>query len=33
MTLGGRGMWTLGDLIMVITGSFTDKDGNKITNN
>lgn len=33
ITLGGCGIWTLVDLIMIITGSFTDKDGNKITNN
>ena len=32
ITLGGCGIWTLSDLIMIITGSFTDKDGNKITN-
>ena len=29
ITLGGCGIWTLVDLIMIITGSFTDKDGNK----
>lgn len=32
ITLGGCGIWTHIDLIMIITGSFTDKDGNKITN-
>lgn len=32
ITLGGCGIWTLIDLIMIITGNFTDKDGNKITN-
>ena len=32
ITLGGCGIWILIDLIMIITGSFTDKDGNKITN-
>ena len=32
ITLGGCGIWTLIDLIMIIKGSFTDKDGNKITN-
>ena len=32
ITLGGCGIWTLIELIMIITGSFTDKKGNKITN-
>lgn len=30
ITLGGCGIWTLVDLIMIIIGNFTDKDGNKI---
>ncbi len=32
LTVGGCGIWTLVDLIMIITGSFKDKDGNPITN-
>lgn len=32
LTLGGCGIWTLVDLIMILTGSFKDKDGNPITN-
>lgn len=32
ITLGGCGIWTLIDLIMILTGKFTDKDGNAITN-
>ena len=32
ITVGGCGIWTLVDLIMIITGSFTDKDGNPIKN-
>lgn len=32
ITVGGCGIWTLVDLIMIITGSFTDKDGNTIKN-
>ncbi len=31
VTLGGLGIWTLIDFIMIIVGSFTDKEGNKIT--
>ena len=30
-TLGGLGIWALIDLIMIVVGSFTDKDGNKIS--
>lgn len=33
ITLGGCGIWTIIDLIMILTGKFTDKDGNEITNN
>ena len=32
ITLGGCGVWTLVDLIMIITGKFTDGQGNAITN-
>ena len=32
VTCGGCGIWTLIDLIMIIMGSFTDKDGNEIKN-
>ena len=31
LTLGGLGIWVLIDFIMIIIGSFTDKEGNKIT--
>lgn len=31
LTLGGLGIWALIDLIMIIVGAFTDKEGNKIT--
>ena len=32
ITLGGCGIWTLVDFIMVITGNFKDKDGYEIKN-
>tara|TARA_Y100000748_G_scaffold292332_1_gene280699 strand:- start:531 stop:851 length:321 start_codon:yes stop_codon:yes gene_type:complete len=30
VTLGGLGVWLLVDLILVVTGQFTNKDGQKI---
>ena len=30
LTLGGLGVWFLVDLILVVTGQFTNKDGRKI---
>lgn len=30
ITLGGCGIWTIIDLIMILTGKFKDKDGNEI---
>jgi hypothetical protein len=30
-TLGGLGIWALVDLIMIATGSFRDRDGERIT--
>ena len=31
VTFGGLGIWALIDLIMILMGNFTDKQGNKIT--
>jgi TM2 domain-containing membrane protein YozV len=31
LTLGGLGIWAIVDLIMILVGSFRDKQGNKIT--
>jgi len=31
LTLGGLGIWTLVDLIIMACGNFKDKQGNKIT--
>ncbi len=31
ITLGGLGIWALIDFIMIIVGSFTDSEGNKLT--
>lgn len=30
ITLGGCGVWSLIDIIMIATGNFKDKDGNEI---
>ncbi|MDR3100782.1 MAG: TM2 domain-containing protein [Paraburkholderia sp.] len=30
LTFGALGIWTLIDLVMIVTGNFKDKDGNKI---
>lgn len=30
ITLGGLGIWTLIDLVLIAVGKFTDKDGNLI---
>ena len=32
LTLGGCGIWYWIDLIMIIMGNFTDKDGNMVVN-
>lgn len=32
ITLGGLGIWTLIDLIMIITGNFRDSEGRRIKN-
>jgi TM2 domain-containing membrane protein YozV len=31
LTLGGMGIWTLIDFIMILCGSFSDKDGAPLT--
>lgn len=31
VTLGGLGIWSLIDFIVILTGNFTDKQGNKIS--
>jgi TM2 domain-containing membrane protein YozV len=31
LTLGGLGIWTLYDLVMIVIGNFTDGEGNRIT--
>lgn len=32
ITLGGCGIWTLIDIIIIVTGKYTDAQGNPITN-
>ena len=32
ITCGGCGIWALIDLILIVTGKFTDNNGNPITN-
>jgi TM2 domain-containing membrane protein YozV len=31
VTLGGLGLWVLVDLVLIVTGNFSDKEGNRIT--
>ena len=31
LTVGGLGLWTLADLIILVTGNFKDAEGNRIT--
>jgi TM2 domain-containing membrane protein YozV len=31
LTLGGLGIWWLADLIMILTGQFRDKEGQRVT--
>lgn len=31
ITVGGFGIWVLVDLVLILIGAFTDKQGNKIT--
>ncbi|MGD8727913.1 MAG: TM2 domain-containing protein [Gemmatimonadales bacterium] len=31
ITIGGLGIWTVYDFIIIVVGAFTDSDGNKIT--
>ncbi len=31
LTLGGLGLWTLYDIVLIVTGSFTDNEGERIT--
>jgi len=31
VTLGGLGMWTLYDIVMIVTGNFKDKEGHALT--
>tara|TARA_B110000259_G_C13835657_1_gene330555 strand:+ start:196 stop:522 length:327 start_codon:yes stop_codon:yes gene_type:complete len=33
ITLGGCGIWTLIDFVIILTGNFKDSDGNKIKSN